>query len=367
MIPPFRYIQTRELTREQLLRDLYRAYLDARKHKRGKPYQLKYEMQLEDNLLELRDALWERRYEPLPSKCFVIENPTLREVFAADFRDRVVHHLYYNYTYGVFDKTFIEDSYSCRKGKGTHYGIERMFQHVKEESDGYSGVCYVLKMDISGYFMHIDRERLCRLALETLKGMKKNYDFIRYITEKIVLLDPTEKCKMFGKKSDWDRLPYNKSLFKSPAGCGLPIGNLTSQVFSNVYMNFFDQWMEKEMECKHYGRYVDDFYVVSKDRRWLVSLVPKIEKFLSQELGLFPNSNKTLIYDARHGVPFLGCFLKEGRVYVLNRSWKRMKRNMLREQVHAGPLRLRSTMNSYLGILKHYKTYNKTRGFLDCK
>ena len=111
------------LTREQLYEDLHKAYLDARRHKRNRPYQLRFEAHLEENLESLCDVLWNRTYQPLPSDCFIITDPKRREVFAAHFRDRIVHHLYFNYTHEMFERTFIEDSYSCIKGRGTHYGI----------------------------------------------------------------------------------------------------------------------------------------------------------------------------------------------------------------------------------------------------
>ena len=375
------------LTRQQLMQDLYRAYLDARRHKRGKPYQMKFELHLEDNLHSLCDDLWSRTYKAQPSKCFVISDPTLREVFAADFRDRVVHHLYYNYTYDLFDRSFIDDCYSCRKGKGTLYGVQRMERHIREESQGFTRPCYVLKMDISGYFMHIDRQRLLDITFRLL-SLTTNYtnytnppdssyqddnnscnscnswsynEFLCYLTREIVLLDPTENCRIFGRREDWGGLPRAKSLFHSPRGCGLPIGNLTSQVFSNVYLNVFDQWMKRQMRCSHYGRYVDDFYVVGSDREWLLSLASKCEDFLWQELGLRVNRDKTIIYDVRHGVPFLGCFLKPWRTYVGNSSWRRMKRHLLHEAEHAGVLRLRSCVNSYLGLLRHVNSYRLTQ------
>ena len=359
------------LSREALSRDLYKAYLDARKGKRGKPYQMAFEMHLEDNLSELCVELRSRTYKPRPSKCFIIEDPTLREVFAADFRDRVVHHLYYNYTYVLFDRTFIDDSYSCRKGRGTLYGVERLEHHIKAESRNYTRGCYVLKMDISGYFMHIDRRRLLELSLRTLRREAHkpsripgrrwmdviDMDFVEYLTREIVLLNPVENCRVFGRRSDWKRLPRSKSLYYSPDGCGLPIGNLTSQVFSNVYMNSFDQWMKRCIGCRHYGRYVDDFYVVSCDKRFLLSVAEYAAGFLWSELGLRVNPCKTILYDVGHGVPFLGCHLLPWRKYIGRATFERMKRHLEAELVSAGPLRLRSVVNSYLGLLRHVNSY----------
>ena len=376
-MPPHPGASGYHLTRERLMQDLYRSYLEARRHKRGKPYQMKFEMHLEDNLSELCDELWERTYAPLPSKCFVIKDPTLREVFAADFRDRVVHHLYYKYTYKMYDQTLIEDCYSCRKGKGTLYGVERLAHHIKVESHNYTRDCYVLKMDVSGYFMHINRVRLLGLCLQTQEKMAHrqscipgrswreaiDMDFVDYLTRQIVLLNPTAYCHIYGSRKDWAHLPRSKSLYYSDEGCGLPIGNLTSQVFSNIYMNVFDQWMKRQLKCGHYGRYVDDFYVVSTSRQWLTDIVDRITDFLWTELGLTVNPEKTIIYNVKYGVPFLGCYLKMGRTYVERKSWRHMRQHLLHEQEYAGVLRLRSVVNSYLGLLRHVNSYQVTQQF----
>ena len=127
-----RTITPYRLTRDQLLADLYTAYYDARRHKRNKPYQLRFEENLEANLDELCEELWTRTYKPRPSTCFIIREPKPREVFAADFRDRIVHHLYFNYTHEMYERTFIQDSYSCIKGRGTHYGIKRLESHIRK-------------------------------------------------------------------------------------------------------------------------------------------------------------------------------------------------------------------------------------------
>ena len=138
------------LTYDQLLLDLHQAYIDARRNKRQKPYQQRFEACAESNLSSLCDELWRRAYSPGPSSCFVITDPKLREVFAAHFRDRIVHHLYFNYTHEMLERTFIADSYSCIKGRGTHYGIKRLERHIQQESQNYMEPCYVLKMDIKG-------------------------------------------------------------------------------------------------------------------------------------------------------------------------------------------------------------------------
>lgn len=363
------------LTREQLLADLHTAYLDARRHKRNKPYQLYFEAHAEENLELLCDELWNRRYQPLPSTCFIITDPKKREVFAAQFRDRIVHHLYFNYTHEMLERTFIADTYSCIKKRGTHYGIRRLERHIRRESLNYTRQCYVLKMDIQGYFMHIDRERLLEITLRQLRRLSRHrkcagggtwsqyvdFDFVAYLTRIIIMLDPTVGCRRKGTALDWYGLPDEKSLFKSNEGCGLPIGNLTSQLFSNVYLNEFDQYMKRELGCRHYGRYVDDFYVVSSDREWLRSLRKPIAGFLKTALGLEVNETKTIINDVRFGIEFLGSYLKPRRRYVSNRCLRRTKRKIpkLRE-VHSSE-QLRSRLNSFLGILSHYRCYQLRR------
>ena len=360
-----------KLTREQLLNDLYQAYLDARRHKRKKPYQQLFEIGLEKNLNDLCDELHERRYHARPSTCFIITDPKKREVFAADFRDRLVHHLYFNYVHEMLERTFIQDSYSCIKGRGTHYGINRLEKHIRSASTNWQERCYVMKMDIRGYFMHINRERLLEMTLSTIHRMaghkvsKRSAEtwqecvdigFVNYLSHEIIMLDPTERCQIHGNASDWDGLAHDKSLFNSPAGCGLPIGNLTSQLFSNVYLNALDQYVKRELSCKHYGRYVDDFYIVDPDRMRLRHLIPLIRRFLEEKLDLKLHEGKLKIVSVTQGIDFIGAYLKPWRRYVSNNTLRRMlpKMNKLDEITD---VRYReSAIASYKGVLCHYRT-----------
>ncbi|MBQ7424485.1 MAG: RNA-directed DNA polymerase [Prevotella sp.] len=370
--------KTMKLTRAQLLEDLYTAYYDARRHKRNKPYQRHFEARLRENLEELCDALYARTYRPLPSTCFIITDPKKREVFAAQFRDRVVHHLYYNYTHEMYERTFIQDSYSCLKGRGTHYGIRRLEQHIRQESRGYTRPCYIMKMDIRGYFMSINRQKLLGICLDSLERMSSHrvskhrrerwcdvvdMDFLRWLTAEIVLLNPLRECKMVGALSDWEGLPRNKSLYNSAEGCGLPIGNLTSQLFSNVYLNLFDQFMKRSVRCRHYGRYVDDFYAVSTSREWLMSIVPEVSDFLNAELGLAFHYGKLCVSSAWHGTEFLGAWLKPRRIYASRATIGRMQ-----SKLHLLALAERTTwyasLNSYCGVMSHWNNYRLRRRLL---
>ncbi len=366
------------LTRESLLADLRQAYLDARRHKRNKPYQLGFEADLEQNLNTLCDELFTRRYYPQPSSCFIITDPKKREVFAADFRDRIVHHLYYNYTHVMYERTFIHDTYSCIKARGTHFGIQRLEQHIRQESQNYTVPCYVMKMDIRGYFMHIDRSRLLDICLSTIDKMAQHrisrhrgirwqevvdMDFVKYLTIVIVMLDPTSGCRVVGQRSDWADLPHDKSLFHSPQGCGLPIGNLTSQLFSNVYLNVLDQFMKRELKCRHYGRYVDDFYVVSADKEWLLSLVPEVRSMLKERLGLDFHDGKLLLSSVWHGVEFLGAWLKPNRIYVSRNSSGRIGKKLELLSTFDSSM-WNASLNSYCGLLSHWNNFNYRRELL---
>lgn len=362
------------ITKERLLLDLLRAYKDARRRKRGRRPQIEFELEMERRLVDLRDEIWERRYRPGRSACFVIDDPKKREIFAAGFRDRVVHHLYYNYTSPLYERVFIADSYSCRKGKGTHYGVNRLAHHVRSCSDNYRYVCYVLKCDIRGYFMNIDRRRLLEISEATLDKMashqsdepgkrwieKIDYELVKYLGEVIILNNPVDNCAIKGRADDWAGLPASKSLFASGENRGLPIGNLTSQLFSNVYMNLLDQYVKRECGRAHYGRYVDDVYVVGRDKGELGCLRRSIGEFLERELGLELHPDKTSVINAAQGVGFLGVYVKPYRNYVENATKRRMSRKIRRLGPGRG-VNVVHSVNSYLGILRHVKSYGLRR------
>jgi len=362
-----------KLSQKQLLFDLYVAFETACRHKNNKPYVKRFKQNLHNNLVKLRDELWKRTYQSEPSICFIVNHPKKREVFAANFRDRIVHHLLFNYTHTLFEHTFINDNYSCIKGKGTHFGIKRLKKHILNESNNYKYNCYVLKMDIKGYFMHINRELLSNITISSLEKMathQKNnksnrtwnefidINFVKYLIKTVSLLNPTIDCIFRSNKEEWNGLADSKSLFKVEKGYGLPIGNLTSQLFSNIFLNVLDQFMKRKLKCKHYGRYVDDFYVVSKDKDFLYKIIPQVEKFLKDELCLEINKGKTTITEVKQGVSFLGAFIKPNRIYVDNKCLKRIKRKLYNFQYESISKTTINSVNSYLGILSHYKSYN---------
>lgn len=354
------------LTRQQLLYDLYVAFYDASRHKHKMSYVQKFEQNLAQNLNDLCDDLFSRTYKPLPSKCFVVNYPKKREVFCAAFRDRIVHHLYFRYTHQMFERTFIADTYSCIKGRGTHYGVDRIRQHIRQASHNWSLPCYAMSIDIRGYFMHIDRSRLLTIATDSLKTMSTHrlgslstatwqqvldIDFILWLTREIILLNPMDHCIIVGDASEWEGIDRAKCMRYVAPGLGLPIGNLTSQLFSNVYMNQFDQYIKRTIGCRHYGRYVDDAVIIDPDREWILQQVPLIRSFLHDNLGLDMHMGKLRITDVRHGVEFLGMFIKPHRTYISNKTIRRVRRKIANEGLTT------RSIQSYRGIFSHASSH----------
>lgn len=291
------------------------------------------------------------------------------------FPDRVVHHLYFNWTHRLYEATFIRDSYSCIEGRGTLDGVFRLSDHIRQESRNWTRRCYILKLDIRGYFMHIRRERLLEICLRTLDQMAKHklpkdmrhgsvvtweqaldMRFVKWLTELIVMLDPKTSCERAMPAEAWAGLDPAKSLFCTEEGCGLPIGNLTSQLFSNVYLNLLDQFCKRELHSRRYGRYVDDFYIVSCDRDWLLSLVPRIQAFLRSELSLELHMGKVRISEAHQGVEFLGAFIRPYRIYLSNATLERIREH-LQEMDFSDKDKVVRSVNSYLGIMAHTASY----------
>ena len=365
------------LGRKRLRKDLEIAYYMARRHKKDKSYVRSFEERLSQNLDDLADSLFNRTYVPSPSFCFIIHEPKIREIFAAAFTDRIVHHLFFNYVQKMFDSLFIEDSYSCRYGKGTHYGVRRLFGHIRKASENYTKEVFILQLDIKGYFISIDRmrlleivngilEKMCRRRIPQSEGGYRyedriDFDFVRWLGGIIIMLEPSENCIIKSPLEAWDALPDSKSLFKARKSCGLPIGNLTSQLLSNVYLNELDQYAKRILHCRHYGRYVDDLYVVDGSKERLAGIAESIRVFLKENLHLSLNEGKTRITSSRRGVQFLGYFVKEHRVYLCNKTLRRMVRRLSSSGVSS------STINSYLGMFRHCASYRMRRKTLMTK
>ncbi len=357
------------IDKNQLLLDLFQAYYDARRNKRNKVTALTFEMNYESKLLTLCDDLVQETYIVSPSICFIIKDPVQREVFAADFRDRIIHHLIYNYIYELFDSHFIYDSYSCRLEKWTHFGVQRIQHFIRSCSQDYTNTCWILKMDIQWFFMHIDKHTLfdkIKIFLSSkIENLTIDYEFLINLIHQVIFHDSTQNCVIKWKKSDWDWLPDDKSLFHSPKDTWLAIGNLTSQLFANIYLDSLDKFVVHDLWFNYYGRYVDDFLIVHQNKQKLLDIIPKIRDFLHERLHLTLHPKKIYLQDARKWVLFLGAYIKPYRTYIRKRTIgkfyskiesinSKLSDKNFREQI-------RSVINSYLGLLSHHKSYAISR------
>ncbi len=361
------------MDKELLLKYLHICYLEARRHKRHTHSQMVFESNLIENLVQLRDDIYEWKYKISPSIYFIQMNPIQREVFAGNFRDRIIHHLIYDIISPYWEKQFIYDSYSCRKGKWTSKWIERISRFMRSCSNNYKENWWILKMDIQGYFMSINRDILRQKNYDTIKNWEnlsfiwsstnnkiprylvawKFPDFLKNVIYDIIYNDPTQNGIFKWKQSDYDWLPKTKSLFYTSENCGLPIWNLTSQLFSNIYLNDFDHYIKDKLKIRYYWRYVDDFVVIHKDKEYLKSIIPLLKNYLQSHLKLTLHPKKIYLQPISHWVQFLWAFIKPYRCY---RS-KRTISNFYRCMKECNYMPSEECLNSYLWLFMNYKQY----------
>ncbi len=303
--------------------NLLLAWNEFAKGKRGKRDVQEFSLKLMDNILDLHSDLKNKRYRHGGYYAFNISDPKPRNIHKARVRDRLVHHAVYRVLYPFFDRTFVADSYSCRLGRGTHKAIERLVSFNYTVGKNNTKTCWVLKCDIKKFFASIDQKVLVRILRQHIPD-----EDIIWILKEIV-----------------------SSFHSSKPGKGLPLGNLTSQLFVNIYMNEFDQFAKHRLKAKYYIRYADDFVVLSWNKKWLLELIPQISEFLDKELKLSLHPGKISIKTIASGIDFLGWVVfkdhKILRTTTERRLFKGLKSSSNRE-----------TLNSYFGLLKHGNSYN---------
>ena len=350
--------------RQWLLLELTRAFQEARKGKLKTCDEHSFEEHWIENLVNLRDSILENRYRPSASVAFVIFDPMVREIFAAPFRDRVVHHFLYNMQAGWWDRRFIYDSYSCRVGKGTLFGVRRAQRFMQKVTENYTKKAYIVKLDIRGYFMSLPREKLYERVSWGLKQQFKDvisnrmgyqiYKICDFLWQQILFDDPASKAWRRGPIVNWDTrvLPAKKSLFMQPPGQGIVIGNLTSQLVSNIYLDQLDRYIFYDLGYKNYGRYVDDFFIMVPDWEYkkLKNDIAKIELFLKTELGLTLHKQKRYYQEVKKGMGFLGARVYPHCLYPSDRLQKKFDRAAT--DFMYGYKNVESIV-SYLGIMLH--------------
>jgi hypothetical protein len=339
---------------------IYRAYLDCRKTKRKTINALKFEWNLERNIFLLQKELETKKYKPGRSICFVVKEPCPREIFAASFRDRVVHHLLVREVESIWERHFIFDTFACRKNKGTHLAVKRLKKLAKKASENHSKEAFYLQLDISGFFMAINRNILYLLFEKMVWQQKKSCQWkedILWLAKVIIFHKPTGNYIIKGNPLLFNLIPPRKSLFDSFDGRGLPIGNHSSQFFANLYLNELDQLIKRELKCRNYIRYVDDFILIDKSKKKLKEMEDKINFFLRINLDLELNLNKTKLQPINNGIDFLGYFIKPGYALARKKVVSRFK-NKLYNINNMDTKETQAVINSYFGHFNHAFTFN---------
>ena len=350
--------------------NLLRAYYQCRKNKRRTINAAKFEFDFENELLKLEKELKNGAYKPGRSICFAITEPKLREVFAAEFRDRVVHHLLVNYLEPIFEPRFIYHSFACRKGKGALKAMEFLQKFIRKNSDNSRRITYYIHIDISAFFTSLDRNTLFTI----IKRYVKNPEILS-LAEIIIFHEPTDNYYLKGDLGALSNIPPHKSLFSVPPGQGLPIGNLTSQFFANVYLNELDQFVKHSLKIPYYIRYVDDMVILSRSVLQLKHWRNRIDEYLQNHLKLHLQPDKEILQPVARGINFLGYVIKPNYILMRNRTVRKLKNKLYlfnrriisRYPVH--PIRLWTpvlccefrnifaSINSYYGLFKHADTF----------
>ena len=348
---------------------LLEAYYDCRKNKRSTASAVMYELDYEGKLIALRDRINARTYQPGKSICFVVTRPRYREVFATSFEDRIVHHWVALRLEPLFEQVFSPRTFNCRKGKGQLYGIQTLKADIAECSQNYTRDCWIMKLDLQGFFMSIDKqilyELLDKFILERYDE-PDDIDDLRFLCKTVILHCPEKNCERHSPARYWEYIPANKSLFTNGEGKGIAIGNLFSQLFANFLLNILDWFLIKDCGFKHVGRYVDDFYVIDTDKQNLLNAVPRIREKLAT-IGLTLHPRKFYIQHYTKGVEFTGSVVKRDRVYTCNRNLKNFVmavRRLNAAQTVPEIEHCVSSINSYLGLLRHNNEYRKRRKIL---
>ncbi len=338
---------------------VFDAYFDCRRTKRNAINQLRFEVDLETNLVALHRELCSGNYKIGRSVAFVIIHPKIREVWAAEFRDRVVHHLIYNAISDRYHRRFIRDNYACIPGRGTHDGLRRVAGFTRSMTRNWTRPAYFLKADVANFFNSIDHSILIELAERHVPE-----EWMRVLIRKVILHDPRDDCSVRSSATLLAKVPRHKSLLHAPPGKGLAIGNLTSQFFANLYMNELDQYAKHVLKAGYYGRYVDDVVLLHEDPDVLNGWYAKMDEYIQSRLAIRFHPNKKQLNLVEKGINFTGFIIKPGRVYLRQsslakcqqkiRAWKRKGSPVDSETLKD----VSQSLNSYLGMLRQVNGYN---------
>ena len=287
--------------------EIYEAYILCLKNKKKKIGTYKFvNDNLCENLMSLVTKLNERTYKPVASNCYVITDPALREIYAAEFSDRVIQHFYMKEIEDILEEKLVDGCCSCRKGKGTDYALKLLKKYLVETSNHGKKDCFFLKIDLSGYFMSIDRKQVSEKFLKLIekKYQGEHKELLLYLTPLIFENNPALNCKYKCNEKMREKVPERRKM-KKDSKYGMAIGNLTAQAASNLNLYEFDNYVVNELEFGNYVRYVDDCVIIYNNKEKLIKSIPLLAKELEKTHQVM-NKKKTRIDTAYHGIPFLG-------------------------------------------------------------
>ena len=318
--------------------NLFAAWEAFKRDKRNKPDVALFEQYVEQHIFALRRELATKAYRHGPYEGFWIHDPKLRRIHKATVRDRILHHAIFKVLNPIFEETFIPTSFSCRIGKGTHKGMKKLAKMIRTVSRNETQPCYALKCDVRKFFGSVDHDVLLRILDKRIK----DDDTMRLLRE-VIESFATTRPNLFERR-------------------GLPIGNLTSQIFANIYMNEFDQFVKHTLRVKYYARYTDDFVIVASDKEYLGELLPRMRTFLKEKLHLELHPGKVTLQKHGQGVDFLGYIILPHHIVLRTKTERRMFRR-LKARVSAyrdgamSEVTLFGSLCSYLGVLSHADAY----------
>jgi RNA-directed DNA polymerase len=357
-------------------RTLYQSWQRARRRKKPSVNQWLFESHWLDNLAQLQHLLNRRQWQPLPSVCFIAKRPKAREIHAPDFADRVVHHWLVPQLEAIYEPLFIYDSYSNRKNKGTHSAVTRLQQFVRQVQSGQGGG-YYLQLDIHNFFNSIHRPTLYALLKKRIQGLPV---ISQHTVHALLKQSPLAQGVHYrATVAERALVPAHKQLHHAAKGCGLPIGNLSSQFFANVYLNQLDQFIKHQLKAKRYVRYVDDFVLVHSNAQQLTDWLQQIQQFLQHNLKLRLKDDIKL-KPLTSGIDFLGYWLYPTHTLVRPRvihhaheklsQWQSayVRRTADGWHINANPSqqeRMRSVWASYQGHFSHANSHKLQQTFYE--
>ena len=349
------------------------AYLDCKRGKMSSPHTIAYMKIATEDLPKLAYEIYMKIYLPTISICFLVKYPKLREVFAADFRDRIVHHWIIIRLEPLFEKRFRQMgniSFNCRKGFGPLAAVKAAEKGMRDVSENYTRQAWVFKGDLVSFFMSIRRNLLWYLLERFIRRHYNGGDkeILLRTVKTVIFHHPEDDCIINGDPKEWQKLPESKSMFTIDRNLGGPIGNHTTQQFANFYLSIlFDIWLLFLMRGANFRiiRFVDDFLIICDDKDKILQVVPRLVAVTSI-YGIHIHNDKKYLQPVSHGVLFVGGYIKPGRTYVSSRTIGRFQdrvsgfRKQLDENrniTYYDLERIEQVINSYLGFCVHHQSY----------